>query len=55
MEPRSAQIRAATAADAAALAALSGALGYPSTEQRMRKRLRLLDDPERGLLCDYPL
>ena len=43
-------IRTATAADAAALATLSGELGYPSTADQVRARLRLLDDPERTLL-----
>jgi len=44
------QIRTAVAADAAALAALSDALGYPSTVEQVRARLILLDDPERTIL-----
>jgi GNAT superfamily N-acetyltransferase len=44
------QIRTACAADAEALAALSGELGYPSTPDQVRARLCLLDDPERTIL-----
>ena len=44
------QIRTAAAADAGALADLSGALGYPSTVEQVRTRLTLLDDPERTIL-----
>jgi GNAT superfamily N-acetyltransferase len=44
------QIRPAGTADAEALAALSGQLGYPSTAQQVRVRLILLDDPERTIL-----
>jgi GNAT superfamily N-acetyltransferase len=40
--PREA-IRPATLADAAAIAALSGQLGYPSTEEEIRDRLRTLE------------
>lgn len=43
-------MRVARPADAAALAALSTQLGYPSSEPQVRERLRLLDDPERTLL-----
>ena len=43
-------IRSARLADAPALAALSTELGYPSTGAQVRKRLCLLDDPERALL-----
>ena len=43
-------IRTATEADADALAALSGDLGYPSTAEQVRARLILLDDPERTIL-----
>jgi len=45
-----ARIRPASPADAEALAGLCGELGYPSTTERVRDRLRLLDDPERALL-----
>jgi GNAT superfamily N-acetyltransferase len=49
------RIRTARPADAAALAMLSTELGYPSTEQQVRDRLRLLDDPERQLfVADTP-
>lgn len=44
------QIRTAGEADAEALAALSGELGYPSTVQQVRTRFILLDDPERTIL-----
>jgi GNAT superfamily N-acetyltransferase len=44
------QIRTAGTADAEALAALSGELGYPSTAEQVRTRLILLDDPERTIL-----
>ena len=43
-------VRAASAADAEALADLCGELGYPSTRGQVRDRLRLLEDPERTLL-----
>lgn len=43
-------IRTATCDDAAQLAQLSDQLGYPSTEEDVRQRLVLLDDPERTLL-----
>jgi GNAT superfamily N-acetyltransferase len=43
-------VRAASAADAEALADLCGELGYPSTSGQVRDRLCLLDDPERTLL-----
>jgi GNAT superfamily N-acetyltransferase/heme-degrading monooxygenase HmoA len=36
-------IRPATSADAAAIAALSGQLGYPSTEEEIRTRLEILE------------
>ncbi len=36
--------------DAAALAELSTQLGYPTTEDQVRERIALLDDPERDLL-----
>ena len=45
-----AHVRTATAADAEELAALSGELGYPSTDSQVHGRLSLLDDPERTLL-----
>ena len=44
------QIRAAGEADAAALAALCGELGYPSTTEQVLERLRLLEDHERTIL-----
>jgi GNAT superfamily N-acetyltransferase len=44
------QIRAAEEADAAALAALSGELGYPSTTEQVMSRLRLLQAHERTIL-----
>ena len=44
------QIRTAGEADAEALAALSGELGYPSTPEQVRSRLCLLGDPERTVL-----
>lgn len=44
------RVRVATPADAAALAVLSGQLGYPSSEAQVRERLHLLHDPERSLL-----
>jgi GNAT superfamily N-acetyltransferase len=44
------QIRTAVEADAEALAALSGELGYPSTPEQVLSRLCLLRDPERTLL-----
>jgi GNAT superfamily N-acetyltransferase len=44
------QIRTALEADAEALAALSGELGYPSTPEEVISRLCLLRDPERTLL-----
>jgi GNAT superfamily N-acetyltransferase len=47
---RHVQIRTARTADAKALAALSGQLGYPSTSEQIRARLVLLDDSERTLL-----
>jgi GNAT superfamily N-acetyltransferase len=41
--------------DAAALAKLSTQLGYPSDEDDVRRRIVLLDDPERDLLvADEP-
>jgi GNAT superfamily N-acetyltransferase len=49
MEARRHSVRAARRADAAALAALSGQLGYPSTEAQVSGRLSLLADPERTL------
>ena len=50
MQPRSARIRAARPTDAAALAVLSTELGHALTEAQVRRRLRLLDDPERELI-----
>ena len=50
MDSWTARIRTASPPDAAGLAALSGELGYPSTEAQVRARLCLLDDPERTLL-----
>ena len=44
------RIRGARPDDAPALAELSTQLGYPSTEQQVRERLGLLEDPERELL-----
>ena len=44
------QIRTAGEADAEALAALSGELGYPSTPEQVLSRLCLLRDPERTIL-----
>jgi N-acetylglutamate synthase-like GNAT family acetyltransferase len=43
-------VRVAQLTDAAALAHLSTQLGYPSSEEQVCARLRLLDDPERTLL-----
>lgn len=50
MEPWTARIRTARPSDAAAVAGLSGELGYPSTAAQVRERLCLLADPERTLL-----
>jgi GNAT superfamily N-acetyltransferase len=50
MQPWSSRIRTARPADAAALAVLSSELGYPSTEAQVRKRLHLVEDPERDVL-----
>ncbi len=50
MSDSRAHIRPASPADAEALAALCGELGYPSTIEQVRDRLRLLEDPERALL-----
>jgi len=50
MDAPAVRIRPATPADARALAALSGELGYPSSVAQVRARLCLLDDPERTLL-----
>jgi GNAT superfamily N-acetyltransferase len=49
METGPARIRPGRAADAAALAHLCTELGYPSTEEQMAGRLRLLDDVDHGL------
>jgi len=55
MQEWNSHIRGARRDDAAALAALSAQLGYPSTEAQVRARLCLLDDPERDLLvADAP-
>jgi GNAT superfamily N-acetyltransferase len=44
------RVRAATPADAAALAPLSGQLGYPATPEEIAQRLRrILDDPEHAV------
>jgi len=50
MTGRSSRIRTARPSDAASLAFLSSELGYPSSEMQVRRRLSLLDDPERTLL-----
>lgn len=50
MKTPPARIRGARPDDAAALADLSTQLGYPSTEAQVRRRLCLLEDPERELL-----
>ena len=47
-------VRPAIPADAEALSALCGELGYPSTAAQIRDRLRFLDDPERTLLVAGP-
>jgi GNAT superfamily N-acetyltransferase len=49
METGPARIRPGRAADAAALARLCTELGYPSTEEQMAERLRLLDGVDHGL------
>jgi GNAT superfamily N-acetyltransferase len=44
------RVRAATLADAAALAPLSGQLGYPATSEEIARRLRrILDDAEHAV------
>jgi GNAT superfamily N-acetyltransferase len=48
-QPSPRLVRVARPADAAALAGLSTQLGYPSTEEQVQSRLRLLADPERTL------
>lgn len=54
MSSAPALVRAASAADAQALAGLCGELGYPSTAAQVVARLCLLDDPERALLVAEP-
>jgi hypothetical protein len=49
MESAPANIRPGRAGDAPALARLCTELGYPSTEEQIRTRLRRLDDAEHGL------
>jgi len=49
MENGPAHIRPGRAGDAAALAHLCTELGYPSTEEQMEGRLRLLDGVDHGL------
>jgi GNAT superfamily N-acetyltransferase len=50
MDAPAVRIRPAAPADAPALAALSGELGYLSSVAQVKARLCLLDDPERALL-----
>jgi aminoglycoside 6'-N-acetyltransferase I len=54
MQPRSARIRASRPTDAAALAVLGTELGCALTEAQVRRRRRLLDDPEREFIVGDP-